>query len=168
MKENKYSILSDHQKETIYWVFRNTIESVCDFFGRRIHGGFMDSISTNIGPLLNILYKHPHFYDKFQLCIQNVNYGIEVFGGSIGDKWDDYPTIRIKKTTDKYSEEIIDSIIEIVYMSSNTIKVTFLNNFPIEIKAIRTMNQLKKYFGWSEKHLEEFYNNMTKYSVSIL
>ena len=148
--------------------FHNLMESVYDFFCRRIRGGLVDTMLDNVGPMLRILYDRPHFVDEFWMRVGKVKYKINVFGGSLGDKWDDYPTIRITKMTDQYWKPVVDSMIDITYEDSDEIKICFINNFPIDVEIIRTINQLRKYFGWSERHLEEFYDNIKKYAVKVI
>ena len=144
------------------------MECFYDFFGRRIQGGLLDEVHENIGHLMRILGVRPSFVDETETQIYGIIYKIGIYGFEYNEQWQRRPTITVKKLTNRYGKLEFQSELNFVYENYNDISIEFLNNFPIEVKDIRTKGQLEKYFKWEQKHLDEFYKFIGIYAVKSL
>ena len=147
--------------------WKNILESVYDFFGRRIQGGLIDEIQKNTKFVGNYLSEHPCYSDNRKIKLNNNWYMFEVLGSDLLENYDYAPTVIIKRIVKNRGREKIKNLIVINYLEDD-VKLEYISQRPIGCKSIRTKNQLNKIFGWSDSDLLDLYKYLSLYITRIL
>ena len=114
---------------------------------------FLKNIHQHLIPFWNIVIFMPKACEYGSINIFDHKYDISVYKRDLFMNLDSGMSIRVKNTENNYE------FIEFEFHGDSTHIWYFLDSGPM-VEEVRNRKGMKKYFRWSEDHLEEFYKKL--------